>query len=88
MGEHQLKPDLPSFAIYQALSVGLQLRLMIQGSIRSQNVLEHGVLNAPVGQLTICFMHVVGAATLLQWDSRLTRKARDFDRNIRQTLCI
>lgn len=56
--------------LYQAVSDDLKQRLPLFGPLRLAPgaTRQLGVLDAPLGCVTVVFVHMVGAASLLAWD--------------------
>ena len=51
------------------------LRLPFFSTLRTEKQVSPGILAAPVGKVTIVFMNVVGAQTLLAWNAEVARTA-------------
>lgn len=75
VGEHRLRESLPNLNLYHALNRTLEGRLAYVGPTRSICQLDPGVLDAPVGCVTVAFMNVVGAQTLLSWNADVAQQA-------------
>ncbi|GFR48855.1 hypothetical protein Agub_g10809 [Astrephomene gubernaculifera] len=75
MGEHRLRDTLPNLNLYHALNRTLEGRLAYVGPISSLLQVDPGVLDAPVGCVTVAFMYVVGAQTLLSWNADVAQQA-------------
>lgn len=68
--------DLPATSVYQAFSDDLIARAALSPPLlRGTEQLQAGVLEAPLGDVTIVFSSVVGAATLLAWNHALASQA-------------
>ncbi|GLI65581.1 hypothetical protein VaNZ11_009154, partial [Volvox africanus] len=52
-------------ALYQAVPTMLSCRLALTGSLVSKRVVQLSSLQAPIGYISVAFMYVVGASTLL-----------------------
>lgn len=50
------------------MSCDLVPRLPYLGTLRTMGSTELGVLDAPLGHVTVVFANLVGASTLLSWD--------------------
>ena len=71
MGEHQLKDESLGgrVTLYQAISADLISRLAFFGPLRTFGCSgELGVLDAPLGHVTVVFASLVGVSTLLILD--------------------
>ena len=71
MGEHRLKDESLTgpVILYQAVRPDMVSRLAFFGPLRTCGCSgELGVLDAPLGQITVVFANLVGASTLLTWD--------------------
>ncbi|KAG2501553.1 hypothetical protein HYH03_000060 [Edaphochlamys debaryana] len=75
MGEHRLRDTLPNLNLYHALNRTLEGRLAYVGPMTSLLQVDPGVLDAPVGCVTVAFMNVVGAQTLLSWNADVAQQA-------------
>ncbi|KXZ55594.1 hypothetical protein GPECTOR_2g1144 [Gonium pectorale] len=75
MGEHRLRESLPNLNLYHALNRTLEGRLAYVGPMSSLLQVDPGVLDAPVGCVTVAFMNVVGAQTLLSWNADVAQQA-------------
>jgi len=76
VGEHRLVHEgLPPLNLYHALNRTLEGRLAYLGPVRTSSQLDPGVLDAPVGCVTVAFMNVVGAQTLLSWNADIAQQA-------------
>ncbi|KAG1678409.1 hypothetical protein FOA52_015176 [Chlamydomonas sp. UWO 241] len=69
LGEHGLKDDdLGTVCVYQAIERSLVPRLAAFEPMRGLSEMETGVMDAPIGTVTIAFANMVGLATLQAWD--------------------
>ncbi len=77
MGEYKFATDLVTpGAVYQVITEDLRPRLaVLDPELRSVTQLQLGVLQAPLGQVSIAFVNVVGASTLLAWDAEVAGRA-------------
>ncbi|KAL6754416.1 hypothetical protein V8C86DRAFT_354545 [Haematococcus lacustris] len=80
MGDYVFTKDesLPATPIYQAFGRGLEHRAaFLQGPLRASEQLQAGVLDAPLGDVSITFANLVGVGTLMAWDKTLASAALD-----------
>ncbi|KAL6750703.1 nucleotide cyclase [Haematococcus lacustris] len=80
MGDYVFTKDesLPATPIYQAFGRGLEQRTaFLQGPLRASQQLQAGVLDAPLGDVSIAFANMVGVGTLMAWDKTLASTALD-----------
>ncbi|GLI68043.1 hypothetical protein VaNZ11_012366 [Volvox africanus] len=75
MGEHRLREAMANLNLYHALNRTLEGRLAYVGPMSSLLQVDPGVLDAPVGCVTVAFMNVVGAQTLLSWNADVAQQA-------------
>ncbi len=77
MGEYRFTSELVQpGAVYQVVAPALRPRLsVLEPTLRTATQLQLGVLQAPVGRISIAFANVVGAAALLAWDAEVARRA-------------
>ncbi|KAG1678413.1 hypothetical protein FOA52_015180 [Chlamydomonas sp. UWO 241] len=68
LGEHGLKDDLGTVCVYQAIERSLVPRLAAFEPMRGLSEIETGVMDAPIGTVTIAFANMVGLTTLQTWD--------------------
>lgn len=67
---------VPPQTVYQVVIEGLEQRLAImQPVLRNSVALQRGSLLAPIGDATIVFVNMVGAATLRAWDREVADEA-------------
>ncbi|KAG1669631.1 hypothetical protein FOA52_010791 [Chlamydomonas sp. UWO 241] len=78
MGQHTTKDDtLGHVCVYQAIERPLVARLAVFQPLRGLSTMETGVMDAPVGTVTIAFANMVGLATLQAWDRDRSEVALD-----------
>ncbi|KAJ9514245.1 hypothetical protein QJQ45_012245 [Haematococcus lacustris] len=80
MGDYVFTKDesLPATPIYQAFGRGLEQRTaFLQGPLRASQQLQAGVLDAPLGDVSIAFANMVGVGTLMAWNKTLASNALD-----------
>jgi len=78
MGEHELSPDLPTRkTLYQVLPKTLLPRCAFIGPTRTSRQILAGVLDAPLDEISVVFLNVVGYELLMQWDQDITQAAID-----------
>ncbi len=77
MGEYRFSAEqVPPGAVYQLVEGKMHPRLaVLDPELRSVTQLQLGVLQAPVGYVSIAFVNVVGASTLLAWDAEVAGRA-------------
>lgn len=75
MGEHQLTQQDSHMALYLAMPRLLAGRLALFPLLRTLKLTSPSILQAPVGQAAVVFMHAVGVAALRTWDADVTASA-------------
>lgn len=73
MGEHQLKDLEGATALYLAQPKPLAARLALLPPLRTLGLTSPSILQAPVGQAVVVFMHAVGIKALRAWSAELTK---------------
>ncbi|MEW5319088.1 MAG: hypothetical protein WDW38_010259 [Sanguina aurantia] len=82
VGEHRLRDIPASMNLYHSLNRTLEGRLAHLEPTRSLAQLDPGVLDAPVGSVTVAFQNVVGAQTLLSWNADCAQVALQIFHNL------
>lgn len=73
---HHARTDACLVAHAPCLRAGLEARVaLLPPALRATCQLQPGVLEAPLGDVTISFALVVGASALMAWDRRLASEA-------------
>lgn len=75
IGEHLVKDRDAVVNVYYAEDESLRCRTTAFKPVRTVQLLTLGVPQAPVGCVTIVFMYVVGASSLLAWNQHLAAEA-------------
>jgi hypothetical protein len=75
MGEHVLKEGEASQPMYQAVVPGLEPRLQSFPPLRTRELVQDGVQQAPVGTVTVVFMNATGVSTLLGWNAEVAQQS-------------
>ncbi|KXZ56032.1 hypothetical protein GPECTOR_2g1584 [Gonium pectorale] len=93
MGLHVTKAGPDPVALYMAESRELLPRLALLGPqpsdwVRSSEQLEPAVLDAPMGEVTLAAVTVVGLPTLMAWDKAVTEEALATFRRVAVTDCL
>ncbi len=69
-------PDLEACTLYMAVPRALECRLALGGTaLRNVEQLASGVLQAPIGTVSVAFCTMVGYSTLLAWNEGLAKSA-------------
>jgi class 3 adenylate cyclase len=75
MGEHVLKESQMSQPLYQAVVPGLEPRLESFPPLRTKELVQDGVQQAPIGTVTVVFMNATGVSTLLGWNAEVAQQS-------------
>ncbi|GIL42590.1 hypothetical protein Vafri_567, partial [Volvox africanus] len=75
MGSHIIKPDPQPQDLYLAQSRELLARVAFLGPVRSSEQVEPGVLERPLGEVSMGVVRVVGLDTLMAWHKETTEEA-------------
>ncbi|GLI69213.1 hypothetical protein VaNZ11_013786 [Volvox africanus] len=75
MGSHIIKPDPQPQDLYMAQSRELLARVAFLGPVRSSEQVEPGVLERPLGEVSMGVVRVVGLDTLMAWHKETTEEA-------------
>jgi class 3 adenylate cyclase len=75
MGEHVLKEGEAAQPLYQAVVPGLEPRLERFPPLRTRELVQDGVQQAPVGTVTVVFMNGIGVSTLLGWNAQVAQQS-------------
>ncbi|MEW5318290.1 MAG: hypothetical protein WDW38_009523 [Sanguina aurantia] len=77
IGQHRLGGDREREPVdlFQIVDRASRCRLVYLSPIKTMLQLSPSVLDAPVGLVTVAFMNVVGAQTLLSWKRAVTKEA-------------
>lgn len=62
--------------LYQVVPHGLVCRIAHMGPVRSEVQVSGTFLSAPHGRPTIAFLYTMGLATLMAWDTQITKVGR------------
>jgi len=78
VGEYALKDQsMPPAVLYQALTGTLLPSVGLLGLPRSPQRHQLGIMEAPLGRVTIVFANLVGVSTLLAWNHELASRSLD-----------
>ncbi|GIM12082.1 hypothetical protein Vretimale_15512 [Volvox reticuliferus] len=88
MGSHIVKPDPQPQDLYMAQSRELLARLAFLGPVRSSEQVEPGVLERPLGEVSMGVVRVVGLDTLMAWHKETTEEALALFRRVVVTIAM
>ncbi|KAG1651095.1 hypothetical protein FOA52_009209, partial [Chlamydomonas sp. UWO 241] len=75
MGNHQFKDSHDPVCLYQAIARPLVPRLAVFKALRDVEKLQLSVLDAPLGNVTVAFVNVVGMSSLEAWNKGQANRA-------------